>query len=156
MSNTYATTAELEARFDGDLEMSFLTDNEAAGSADSAVLTEVLDDAAGEFDSYALIQYDTPVDVSTDTILAARIKSVVLDLACWKLMVRSDRVSEVKQASYEAALAWLKDLAAGNVALPSDDPLPDSDLRATVSAWGTASTGSSSKRLNTRATHERL
>lgn len=152
----YATTTELANRFDGDDELSRLTDNEAAGVADTAVLTEVLDDAEGEFDSYALVQHDTPVVVSGDAVLAARIKGVVLDLAVWKLLVRSDHMSEVKQASYEAAIGWLKELADGTVKLPADDPLPDSDTRASVSAWGTAGTSSTSKRLFTRATQAGL
>lgn len=151
----YGVNADLEARFEDDAELAALTDNEENGIADQAVLTEVWDDAEAQVDSYAAVLYLVPLDV-TDTVVAARLKSVTADLAAWALLNRGDNVSDAKQRSYEAAIEWLKALAKGEVQLPQPSTAASTGARDTVSAWGTAGATAASNRLFTRATQERL
>jgi phage gp36-like protein len=151
----YASTAELEARFDGDPETSNLTDNEESGTPDATVLAEVLDDAEGEIDSYAAVKYLVPLDV-TDARAAARLKSVALDLAVWRLHVRSGSVSEVKQRSRDDAVEWLKMLAKGEVQVPQPATPTSTTSRTPIAAYGTAGTSDSSNRLFSRATQDGL
>lgn len=151
----YGVNADLEARFEGPAELAALTDNEENGIADQAVLTEVWNDAEGQVDSYAGMLYLVPLDV-TDTVVAARIKSVTADVAAWALLNRGDVVSEAKQRSYEAAIKWLEKLAKGEVQVPQPTTPASTGSRDTVSDWGTAGTTTASKRLFSRATQARL
>jgi len=151
----YASIAELEARFDGDPETAALTDNEEGGTPDETVLAEVLDDAEGEIDGYAGLKYLVPLDV-TDTRTAARLKSVTLDLAVWRLHVRTGVVPELKQTSRDQAVEWLEKLSKGEVVVPQPATPTSTTSRSPIAAFGTAGTGSGSNRLFSRATQDGL
>lgn len=151
----YASTAELEARFEGDPETAALTDNEESGAPDETVLAEVLDDAEGEIDGYAGLKYLVPLDV-TDARTAARLKSVALDLAVWRLHVRTGAVTEVKQLSRDHAVEWLTKLSKGEVVVPQPETPTSTTSRSPIAAYGTAGTGDSSNRLFSRATQDGL
>jgi phage gp36-like protein len=150
----YGVNADLKARFEGDAELSALTDTEESGVPDEDVLTEVWDDAEGQVDSYAAVLYLVPLDV-TNAVVAARVKSVTADLAAWALLNRGDVVPDAKQRSYEAAIEWLKMLAKGEVRVPSPTTASTTTSRAPLSDWGTAGTTTDSKRVFTRATQAR-
>lgn len=150
----YGVNADLKARFEGDAELSALTDTEESGVPDEDVLTEVWNDAEGQVDSYAAVLYLVPLSV-TDSVVAARVKSVTADLAAWALLNRGDVVSDAKQRSYEAAIEWLKMLAKGEVRIPSPSTASTTTSRAPLSKWGTAGTTTDSNRLFTRATKAR-
>ena len=151
----YAVIADVKARFEDDAERAAITDNEAVGVADDDVITEALDDAEGQVDSYAAVLYLVPLDV-TDTRVAARIKSIVLDLTVWSLLNRGDVVSNAKQRSYEQAIEWLKMLAKGEVQVPQPTTPSGTGSRDTASDWGTAGTTTASNRLFSRATQAKL
>ncbi len=150
----YGANSDLKARFEGDAELSALTDTAESGVPDEAVLTEVWDDAEGQVDSYAAVLYLVPLDV-TDTVVASRVKSVTADLAAWALLNRGDVVSDAKQRSYEAAIEWLKMLAKGEVRIPSPSTASSTTSRETLSEWGTAGATTASNRLFTRATQDK-
>lgn len=114
----YATTTDLEGRFEDDEELTFLTDNVAAGVPDTDVEQEVIDDAEGVVDSYVGMRYAVPV-AGTDTQLVARLKSLTLDIASYKLEARTRKVSEARLKQYDDAILWLEKIAEGSVILPS-------------------------------------
>jgi phage gp36-like protein len=109
----YASTAELETRFEDDAELAYLTDNVAAGEPDDAVLTDVLEAAEGEINSGLAKKYATPVDVSVDSTLAALLKRKTLDLAEVYLHRRGEDASEVKQDQLDQVLEWVDRIAKG-------------------------------------------
>ena len=148
----YATTAELTARFLNSTEAAFLTDVEESTTPDAAVQAEVINDSEGLIDSYLSTRYAVPVDVSGDTVLAARLKGVTLDLAGHRLLVRQDLESDAKQRANDEAIDWLKGIAEGLVNLPSAATLPSTESENPQIAFGTAGTSDSSNRLFTRAT----
>jgi len=152
----YATSAEVKARFDNDAELAALTDNEENGVADEAVITEVLDDAEGEVDSYVGVRYKIPYDTTKSAVVKARLKSVTLDLAVWRLLIRGDVISDPKQQSRDMAIEYLKALAVGDVVLPQTDTPETTDSREPLVAYGTAGTSSSSARLFSRSTQSRM
>lgn len=151
----YASTAELEARFDGDAEVASQTDNEDTGTADTTVLNEVIDNAEGEIDSAVGMRYLVPVD-TTDTIVAARMKSITLDLAVWGLHIRGGVAPVPVIEARDAVREWLDLLAEGKRVLPQPATANTTTARETLADWGTAgTTSSSSNRLFSRATQEK-
>lgn len=152
----YASRAELQARFTDDAEVSHLTDTEDTGTPDTAVLDEVIDDAEAEINSYAAMRYEVPLDVAGDTGLAARIKSLTLDLAVAKLQDRSGNVPEPNETARTRALEWLDKLSSGKIVLPSARTEATTVSRGPVSTWGIAATGDDSQRLFSRKTQEAL
>lgn len=154
----YATSDELKARFESDEDLAFQTDSEDTGVPDPVVLAEALDDAEGEMDSYLGKRYAIPVDVSTDTRLAARLKSVALDLAVHNVLARGDITSDDKTKSHDDAILWLTDIRDGEGILPAADGVASTTSDEPVAQWGTAGTvvSGTSQRLFTRATQERL
>ena len=152
----YATTAQLKARFEDDTAVAHLTDSATTGSPDDDVLTEVVNHAEGQMDSYFARRFAVPVDVSSDTVLAAMLKSVALDLAVYHLLVRGGVVTEPKLVAHDKALAWLKDVAKGEAVLPSADEPATTTTRENIFAWGTAGETDSSQRKFSRAAQESL
>ncbi|MCK5641153.1 MAG: DUF1320 family protein [Gammaproteobacteria bacterium] len=152
----YASRAELIARFTDELETAHLTGSADTGSADIAVLDEVIGKAEGEVDASAAQKFSVPLDVAGDTILGNWIKSIVLDLAVAFLHARSGNVPEPVANDRDHVRAWLKELVTGTVQLPSARTEATTVSRDPVSVWGTAGTGDSSKRVFSRATQEQL
>lgn len=152
----YASVADLKARFRDDTQVAGLTDDDESGTPDTAVLNEVIDDSEGVVDGYVAMRMQVPVDVSSDTVLAARMKSLTLDLAVHRLLVRADAESAVKERANDEAMEFLKLFSEGKVMLPSATTLPSTDSRDPVASWGTAGTGDDSKRIFSRATMDNL
>lgn len=154
----YATTTQLIARFESSAALSYLTDSEDTGAADTTVLDEVIDDAEGVINSYLGERYRVPVDVATYTTVAPRLKSLTLDLAVWRLLVRGDRASEVKRMAHDDAIAYLEKLANGELTLPSTATLPVTGSEGEGAAWGTsgAAVSGTTRRLFDRGTQDSL
>lgn len=152
----YASRVELQARFSDDAEVAHLTDTEDTGVPDTAVLDEVIDDAESELNSYAAVRNAVPLDVAGDAGLAARIKSLTLDLAVAKLHDRSGNVPEPNEAARTRAIEWLDKLSVGKVELPSARTEASTVSRDPVPSWGIAGTGDSSQRVFSRKTQEAL
>ncbi len=148
----YATTADLEARFENDSAVAHLTDTWETGTPDDDVLAEVLNYAEGTIDSHLAQQYLVPVDVSGSAVLAAQLKSVALDIAVRHLITRHGKVPESKEAAYDDALAWLLLISERKLQLPSAAALPSTATRDPLFQYGTAGDSSDSLRKFTRAT----
>lgn len=152
----YATIAQLKTRFEDDEALAHVTHNEDAGTADTAVLTEALNNAEGYIDSALAKRYEVPVDVSLDDVVAARLKSIALDIAVHNLVTGTDFESEAKQRAYDDAKEWLKAVAKGEWLLPSATTLATTATDDPLIAYGTAGESDSSKRLFSRATQDNL
>lgn len=118
----YATQAALEDAF-GVAEILQVADRDGDGEADEAVLAAALARADATIDGYLGARYATPVAPPPLPILTA----MACDLARYWLYddAAPDRVRE----GYEDALAWLREVAAGKVALglpPAAAPLTGS------------------------------
>lgn len=155
MANTYADESELQARFEDSAEVAQLTDS-TDGTPDTTVTQELVDRAAGIFDSYVGKIYAIPVDVSVDDTLDATVRNIVLDIAVYLLLVRGENVPAAKLKAYDDAIAWLVLISNGEVVLPSAEVLASTTTRFDGSQYGTAGTSDSSNRLFSRATQENL
>lgn len=151
----YAATTDLDARFDDDAERAALTDNEETGTANDAVSNEVINDSEGEIDAALAMRYFVPVAV-TDTVTAARMKSVTLDLAVWRLHVRQGSVPPAVETQATLVRDWLELVAKGERVLPQPETADSTTSREPSIAFGTAATGASSRRIFTRATQDNI
>lgn len=119
----YATRQELIDRFESEEAAAHVTNN-PGGSPDDDVLDESLETAEAFIHTYLSMRYDIPVDVSSDTSLAALMKGATLDLAQWQLLSNHALVPESMQKVYERLMKWLDDLSKGKAVLPTDDATP--------------------------------
>lgn len=152
----YATSDQLIARYDNAEAVAHLTGNEESGVPDPTVLDEVITDAEGEMDSYFANRYLVPVS-TTDAGVAARLKSLALDLALVKLERRQSTVSEAKNDAKTEAIEYLDKIAKGTILLPATATLTPTTSRQPVSSFGIASDDAdTTKRLFTRDTQRNL
>lgn len=155
--SSYATTAELENRYESAVAAAHITDNADAGTPDTTVLQEVLDDAEGQINSHLAGKYLVPVDVTLDAALDAFLRNITLDIAMWQLAtVRQGFRSDSLQAVYEARMVWLEKVAEGKLHLPTALVLTGTSTVNPVADYGTGSDESDSERKFTRASQSRL
>jgi len=154
----YATTSDLIARFEDDEAVAHITDNEDTGTPDTDVLNEVINDAEATIDSYVSVRHIVPVVVANDSVLAARMKSVTLDIAVWKLCARGDFASEAKTRAYDDALEWLRGVASGKVMLPAAAVQAVTQTNLPAGSWGIPGeqVSGENQRLFSRQTQENL
>ena len=155
----YATTADLIARFESTVALAHLTDSVDDGAADTDVLDEVINDAEGEIDSYMGGKYAIPVDVSLSTVLAARMKSMTLNIATWNLTaIRGDIVSDSKTRAHELLIEYLTKMSTGELSMPSATPIPTTTTELPGGSWGTGDAASdrTSQRKFTREKQKNL
>jgi phage gp36-like protein len=106
-------------------ELIQLTDDEKAGSLTAAALARINEAIAGagaDIDSYAGTRYATPLQTSE------KVQDLACDLTIWRLEKRRRKIRENTQTAYDAAIAFLKDVAAERAKL--DQPVgaaPQSD-----------------------------
>jgi phage gp36-like protein len=115
---SYVTTSEVETRM-GATTLVQLTDDTGTGVANTDVVDEACQGAAGEVDSYLARRCAVPIDLMTHAELAAIIKTVVLDLAEHRLHARRPPVPADVTAKRDAAVQWLLRVAAGDIELPA-------------------------------------
>lgn len=109
---TYAVKADMQAEF-GDTDLAQLTDRVNGQVTDDAVLNGALVRADEEIDSYLAQRYTLPFASAP-----ARLRSIAMDMARYYL---SDaRAPQIVQDRYKAAVAWLKDVAAGKAVVGVD------------------------------------
>jgi len=106
---TYATQADLEARFGLD-ELTQLTDRTNAGVPDAVVVARALADADAEIDGYLASRYALPL-ATVPPVLAR----IACDIARYRLW--EDRASEEVRRRYEDARRLLESIARGQVSL---------------------------------------
>jgi len=109
----YCAKSDLVQRFGND-ELSQLTDETAAHSADDSEVTNACDEASSLIDSYLAARYGVPLSP-----VPTMVRKWACDIArkfVWKDRAGADSVVTL---NYEAALSQLKDVAKGVAALPS-------------------------------------
>ena len=85
---------------------------------DAAVVAEAIVKAAGEIDSYLAMRYVLPGGHS------AQVQSLVVDMALYHLYSRRSIAPQVRQQKYDAAVAFLKEVAAGQALWKALGSLP--------------------------------
>lgn len=120
---SYCTPDDLTGRYGSD-ELTQVTDRSSppSGVIDVDCVQRACDDATAMVDSYARARYATPL---TSTNVA-----VVLPHACAiaRWLLHEDGHPEHVEHGYNAAVAWLRDMAAGRVGLPdATPPTPPTD-----------------------------
>lgn len=107
---TYATLADLTARA-GEAELKQIADRDRDGEIDAEVVDAALADADNTIDGYVATKYDTPLAIVPDLVntWAVCIARYVLH--------RNGAPDHVTD-DYKAAIAALKDVSRGLIALP--------------------------------------
>jgi len=77
---------------------------------DSLIITDAISKADSEIDSYLGARYVVPLAAPP-----AQVKALAVDLAIYHLYSRRSVVPMVRQQKYEAAVAFLKQAAAGQI-----------------------------------------
>lgn len=117
---SYIAQANLENAF-GTGDLKAWTDDDASGTIDAAKVAEAIAAAEGQIDGAAGQHYTVPLSLSNAST-AALVRGQACILAGYKLASRRPNVMDSLRKNYEDALAWLKDLADGGVALPGENP----------------------------------
>ncbi len=133
----YIDKAYLYARFGAELVRQ-LADRDGSGNADDETIDQAIAAADARIDSYLRIVYDVPLADPP-----AEVKDASADLAFARLWT-GERPEHVTRA-HDAAVAFLRDLAAGRAAISS------TEIRADSQAAGVAS-HTADDRLFTRDT----
>lgn len=76
---------------------------------DGAVVAEAIAKAAAEIDSYLGVRYPVPLPAP----VPERVRALAVDLALYHLYSRRSLAPTVRRQKYEAAVAFLKQVAAG-------------------------------------------
>jgi phage gp36-like protein len=109
---TYALKTDMQSEF-GDAELGQLTDRTNGTVIDDTVLGDALTRADSEINSYVSQRYSLPF-ASAPT----RLRDIACDMARYYLY--DARAPKVVQDRYNAAVAWLKDVAAGRALVGVD------------------------------------
>lgn len=119
---SYATNADLQQRL-GTTLYTQLTDDTGSGVPDENKATEARLGAEGEMDSYFARRYAVPVAIGGRPELTGVLRSIALDLAEYRLRCRRPPVDAEARRRQEAAVTWLRRVAAGEALLPSSTTL---------------------------------
>jgi len=86
---------------------------------DSLIIAEAISKAEAEIDSYLGVKYVVPLAAPP-----ARVKTLAVELAVYHLYSRRSVMPPVRQQNYEEAVAFLKQVAAGQVVIvgPQGEP----------------------------------
>jgi phage gp36-like protein len=79
---------------------------------DSCIIVEAISKAGAEIDSYLGVKYVVPL-----TAPPAQVKALAVDLAIYHLCSRRSVVPPVRQQKYDAAVVFLKQVAAGQIVI---------------------------------------
>lgn len=91
---------------------------EAGDTPDSQVVAEAINRAAGEIDAYLGSRYTLPLSPVPD-----QVKGLAVDLALYHLYARRSVVPPVRRQRYEAAVNFLRQMAAGLAVLEGEGEL---------------------------------
>ena len=98
-----------------EVELAELT-AESGEVPDSLIIASAISKAEAEIDSYLGVRYVTPLAAAP-----ARVKGLAVDLAIYHLYARRSVAPMVRQQRYEAAVAFLKQAAAGQAVIAGPD-----------------------------------
>jgi len=91
------------------LELAQLT-TEAGETPDAVVVAEAIAKAAGEIDAYLAVRYILPLSATPP-----QVKNLAVDMALYHLYSRRSVAPQVRRQKYEAAVDFLKEVAAGHM-----------------------------------------
>ena len=99
-------------------ELAELT-TESGEGFDSLIIAEAISKAEAEIDAYLGVKYLVPLAAPP-----ARVKALAVELAIYHLYSRRSVVPPVRQQNYEEAVAFLQQVAAGQVVIvgPQGEP----------------------------------
>ncbi len=100
----YCTQTDIERRISS-ADLVRLADHDGDGATDGAVVTQAIEDAQSDIDSYLQKKYSVPVS-PVPTVLRKR----TVTLAIYYLMLGRDSVTEDWRHAYDEVIAWLKDI----------------------------------------------
>jgi len=132
-TDSYITNADIQTRV-GSLAYVQLADDNGDGVADVAVVDEIRQAANGEVNAFLARRYAVPIATTSETALAALLKSVTLDLAEHRLRARRPPVPTEATQRRDATIRWLRDVAEGRIDLPSINPLTTHHTRGAPAA----------------------
>ena len=107
----YCTQSDIEKRI-GEEDLTRLSDYDGDGSPDAAVVTQAIEDAQSDIDSYLQVKYSVPVS-PVPNVLRKR----TVTLAVYYLMLGRDSVTDDWRHAYDEVISWLKDIVAGKAEL---------------------------------------
>ena len=110
---SYCTQADIVRRIGTD-DLVKLSDYDGDGSPDAAVVTQAIEDAQGDIDSYLETKFAVPVTPTPDVL-----RKHCVTMAIYYLQLGRDSVTEHYRKAYEDILKWLKDVVAGTATLGS-------------------------------------
>jgi len=96
---------------------------ESGDIPDPEVVAEAINKAAAEIDSYLQVRYSLPLSPTPELI-----KSLAVDLAIYHLYSRRSVMPPVRRQNYEAAVAFLKAVAAGQAGLVESAGEPSAEV----------------------------
>ena len=108
---SYATKQDFLDRYDAGLLL-LLTDRDASGQVDDAVLDRAIEDAMDEIDGYVGARYTLPL-AEPPSIL----KRLTVDVALYRLSSESDALTEERRTRYNDAVKLLVRISRGEVTL---------------------------------------
>jgi phage gp36-like protein len=85
---------------------------ESGDVPDSAIVADAISKADAEIDSYLGVKYVVPISPTPD-----QVKALSVDLAIYHLYSRHSIVPPVRQQKYDDAVAFLKQVAAGQAVI---------------------------------------
>jgi phage gp36-like protein len=98
---------------------------------DSLIIIDAISKADAEIDSYLGVKYVVPLSAPPD-----QVKALAVDLAIYHLYSRRSVVPPVRQQKYDAAVAFLKQVAAGQVVIVGPQGEPPSVAKEVTDATG--------------------
>ena len=106
----YATLDQLVSLFGAD-EIRTLSDRQGTGELDETVISDALERASSEVDSYLAERYATPLSDSAP--IPPVVVSITGDIARYRLTGGDIRDTDPIRERYTKALNWLRDVADG-------------------------------------------
>lgn len=125
---TYASHSDLSDRI-GDAILTDISDHDRDGTADAEVLDRALIDADSLIDGYVATRFSTPLDPVPNIV-----NTWAVSIALYFLH-RDGAPSNVEK-DYDDAIAALKDVAAGRIALPVEigETAPEEQTGTTIAS----------------------
>lgn len=113
---SYAIQTDIENRYGTDALL-VVADRDDDQVVDADVVTEALEDASAEIDSYVGVKYPLPL-ATVPRVLS----QLCVDIAFYKLSADADMATEERRQRYDDAIGLLKRFAKGEVTLGLPQP----------------------------------
>lgn len=122
----YCLEADVARHSGGAKRLTEISDTDANGENDPALVDSAIDSAEAMVNSYSRKQYEVPFDPVPPSITEITAGLAVYNLKCWR-----DAITEQDQVKQDARIEWLENLAKGIVD-PGITPVPASSAHVAV------------------------